>query len=67
MRPRLLNGCAKSVFIAEAFEAKGWDAWTCDILPSEGWHKHIQDDVLSHLNDGWDMAIFHPDCTQMSV
>ena len=63
MRPRLLNGCAKSVFIAEAFEAKGWDAWTCDILPSEGWHQHIQDDVLNHLNDGWDMAIFHPDCT----
>lgn len=65
-RPRLLNGCAKSVYIAEAFEAKGWDAWTCDILPSEGWHKHIQDDVLKHLNDGWDFGIFHPDCTYLA-
>jgi len=54
------------VSIVEAFEAKGWDAWTCDILPSEGWHKHIQDDVLNHLNDGWDMAIFHPDCTYLA-
>lgn len=63
---RLLNGCAKSKFIAEAFEEKGWDAWTCDILPSEGWHKHIQDDVLEHLNDGWDMAIFHPDCNELA-
>ena len=66
MKPRLLNGCAKSKFIADAFERRGWDAWTCDILPSEGWHKHIQDDVLNHLNDGWDMAIFHPDCTTLA-
>ena len=63
---KLLNGCAKSVSLVEAFEAQGWDAWTCDILPSEGWHKHIQDDVLNHLDDGWDMAIFHPDCTDLA-
>ena len=63
---KLLNGCAKSVFLVQAFEAQGWDAWTCDILPSEGWHKHIQDDVLNHLDDGWDMAIFHPDCTRLA-
>ena len=66
MKPRLLNGCAKSVVIIEAFEAQGWDAWTCDVLPSEGWEKHIQDDVLRHLNDGWDMAIFHPECTYLA-
>ncbi len=67
MKPRLINGCAKSVVLVEAFEAMGWDAWTCDILPSEGWHKHIQDDVLNHLNDGWDMGIFHPDCTALTL
>ncbi len=65
-RPRFLNGCAKSIPLVEAMESKGWDAWTCDILPSEGWHKHIQDDVLKHLNDGWDMAVFHPDCTYLA-
>lgn len=65
-KPRLLNGCAKSKFIADAFEAKGWEAWTCDILPAEGPGNHIQDDVLKHLNDGWDMAIFHPDCKYLS-
>ena len=63
---KLLNGCAKSKYIADAFEALGWDAWTCDILPAEGAGKHIQDDVLKHLNDGWDMAIFHPDCTYLA-
>ncbi len=63
---RLLNGCAKSKFISDAFEALGWEAWTCDILPAEGEGNHIQDDVLKHLNDGWDMAIFHPDCTYLA-
>ena len=63
MKPRLINGCAKSPFIVEAFEAMGWDAWTCDLLPAEGNQKHIQDDILKHLDDGWDMGIFHPDCT----
>ena len=66
MKPRLLNGCAKSGFIVEAFEALGWDAWTCDILPAEHNGKHIQDDVLRRLDDGWDMAIFHPPCTHLS-
>jgi len=60
---RLLNGCCKSVVLAQEFEERGWDVWTCDTQPSEGWGKHIQDDILNHLNDGWDMGIFHPDCT----
>lgn len=64
---RLLNGCAKSKFIAEAFEQSGWEVWTCDILPPESRGKHIQDDVLKHLNDGWDMGIFHPDCTALAL
>ena len=63
MKPRLINGCCKSVVLAQEFEKQGWDVWTCDTQPSEGWHQHIQDDILNHLNDGWDMGIFHPDCT----
>ena len=61
--PRMLNGCSKSVSLVEEFEERGWDAWTCDLQPSEGWHKHIQGNVLNHLNDGWDLFIVHPDCT----
>lgn len=64
--PKLLNGCCKSVVLAEAFESAGWDVWTCDIQPSEGWPKHIEDDVLNVLDEGWDMAIFHPDCTYLA-
>jgi len=62
---RFLNGCATSPYLAAGFEALGWDAWTCDLLPSE-WHKHIQDDIRNHLQDGWDFAIFHPDCRYLA-
>ena len=63
---RVLVGCEKSHRVAGAFRAKGHDAWSCDILPCEiDTPYHIQDDVLKHLNDGWDMAIFHPDCTRI--
>ena len=66
VKRRFINGCSKSVSLVREFEAMGWDAWTCDLLPSEGWHKHIQDDVLKHLADGWDFGIFHPDCTYLA-
>lgn len=61
---RVLVACEYSAIVRDAFRAKGHDAWSCDILPTEGdpaWH--IQDDVLKHLDDGWDMMIAHPDCT----
>jgi len=66
MKPRFINGCSKSISLVKEFEARGWDAWTCDILPSEGWDKHIQDDILKHLDDGWDFGIFHQDCTYIA-
>lgn len=62
---RFLNGCATSPYLAAAFDALGWDAWTCDLLPGE-WHKHIQDDVRNHLHDDWQLAVFHPDCRYLA-
>lgn len=64
---RILVACEKSHRVAGAFRAKGHDAWSCDILPCEiETPYHIQDDVLKHLNDGWDMMIAHPDCTYLA-
>ncbi len=60
---RILIGCEFSGRVREAFKKKGWDAWSCDFLPTEIPGQHIQGDVLKHLNDGWHMAIFHPPCT----
>lgn len=34
--------------------------------PTEIEGPHIQDDVLKHLDEGWDMMIAHPPCTYLS-
>lgn len=60
---RILVGCENSGRVRDAFAALGHDAWSCDLLPAEG--KHIQADVLTVLDDGWDAAIFHPPCTYL--
>lgn len=48
----------------DAFRARGHAAWSCDLLAASG--KHIQADVRTILNDGWDLAIFHPPCTYLT-
>lgn len=63
---KVLIACEFSGRVREAFRKRGFDAWNCDILPTEDGSKfHIQDDVLKHLNDGWDMMIAHPPCTYL--
>jgi hypothetical protein len=63
---RILIACEFSGIVREAFIAKGHDAWSCDLLPSEMPGNHIQDDVLNHLS-GWDMMIAFPPCTHLAV
>jgi len=64
---RILIGCEFSGVVRDAFRAKGHDAWSCDIEPSPTDSPfHFQCDVLTILNNGWDMAIFHPPCTYIS-
>jgi len=63
---KVLIACEYSGTVRDAFAAKGHDAWSCDILPTESKGNHIQDDVLKHLDKGWDMMIAHPPCTYLS-
>ena len=64
---RVLIACEFSGRVRDAFLRKGHDAWSCDLLPTESPGPHIQDDVLKHLNDGWDLIIAHPPCTHLAV
>ena len=59
---RVLVACEFSGVVRDAFIEKGHHAVSCDLLPSERPGPHIQDDVLKHLNDGWDLMIAHPPC-----
>ena len=65
---RILLACEESQAVTREFRALGHEAYSCDILPTSGdnpeWH--IQDDVLSHLTDDWDMVIGFPPCTYMT-
>jgi len=64
---RVLVGCEFSGIVREAFKAKGHNAWSCDLLQTEIPGQHIQGDLLEFINDGWDLAIFHPPCTHLAV
>jgi hypothetical protein len=68
---KILIACEYSGIVRDAFEDKGWDAWSCDIIPTESVqtksaNKHIQGDVLKVIDNGWDMMIAHPPCTYLS-
>jgi len=64
---RVLIGCETSGVFRRAFAARGFDAWSCDLLPAEdATNRHIIGDVRDHLGDGWDMLVVcHPPCTRM--
>jgi len=66
---RVLIGCEESQAVCIAFRERGHEAYSCDILPCSGGHPewHIQDDVLKHLNGGWDIGIFFPPCIYLTV
>lgn len=64
---KILIACEFSGIVREAFRLRGHDAWSCDLLPTEIPGQHIQGDVLKYLNDGWDMMIAHPPCTDLCV
>tara|TARA_Y100000310_G_C20346434_1_gene652245 strand:- start:40 stop:666 length:627 start_codon:yes stop_codon:yes gene_type:complete len=62
---RVIIGCEYSGIVRDAFIRQGFDAWSCDLLDSEAGGNHYKCDVLDVINDGWDLAIFHPPCTRL--
>ena len=66
---RVLVACEYSAVVRDAFRARGHDAWSCDLLPTEGdprWH--IQGDAVEQAYDQtWDLLIAHPPCTHLAV
>ena len=66
---KVLVACEESQRVCIAFRNKGHEAYSCDILECSGGHPewHIQDDVLKHINENWDLIIAHPPCTYLTV
>lgn len=63
---KVLIACEYSATVRDAFAARGHDAWSCDLLPSDKGGQHIQGDVLEVLDRGWDLLIAHPPCTYLT-
>ena len=64
--PRLLVACEYSGRVRDAFAARGWDAWSCDLLPSDiETGQHYQGPVEDLLGESWDMLIAFPPCTYL--
>lgn len=66
---KVLVACEESQRVCIAFREKGHEAYSCDIEPCSSGHPewHIQDDVLKHLDENWDLIIAHPPCTYLTV
>jgi hypothetical protein len=64
---RILVACEYSGTVRDAFIARGHDAMSCDLLPTERPGPHHQGSVLDILDDGWDLMIAHPPCTHLAV
>lgn len=67
---KVLVACEYSGAVRNAFRAMGFDAWSCDLLPSEDNSKfHIQGDVFRAdiWEAQWDLMIAHPPCTHLAV
>lgn len=63
---RVLIACEFSGIVRDAFIARGHNAMSCDLLPTERSGPHYQGDVMDILNNDWDLMIAHPPCTYLS-
>mgnify|MGYP000843560431 FL=1 len=64
---KILVACEYSGVVRDAFIARGHEAISCDILPTEKEGPHYLGNVLDILHDGWDVMIAHPPCTHLAV
>lgn len=64
---KVLIACEFSGIVRDAFLARGHDAMSCDLLPTEKPGPHYQGDVRDILGGGWDLMIAHPPCQHLAV
>ncbi len=62
----MLVACEYSGAVRDAFRARGHDAMSCDLLPTDVPGPHYQGSVLDVIGDGWDLMVAHPPCTYLS-
>lgn len=64
---KVLVACEFSGIVRDAFIARGHDAISCDLLPTERPGPHVEGDVRELLKQSWDLVIAHPPCTYFTT
>ena len=64
---KVLIACEYSGVVRDAFLRGGHEAMSCDILETESPGPHYKGDLFDVIDYPWDLAIFHPPCTHLSV
>ena len=64
---RVLVACEYSGRVRDAFDARGHEVLSCDLLPSALPGPHYQGDVFDVIDDDWDLMIAFPPCTHLSA
>ena len=65
---RVLVACEFSGIVRDAFRARGHDAWSCDLLPTEREGPHIQGDCIDAiLSRKWDLILMYLPCTKIAL
>ncbi len=67
---KALIACEESQAVCIEMRKKGWEAYSCDILPCSGGHPewHLQMDAFNALKmHKWNIGILHPPCTHTAL
>ena len=64
---KVLVACEYSGKVRDAFIAKGHEAMSCDLLPTDAPGPHYQGDIFDVTDQGWDLMVAHPPCTYLTV
>jgi len=61
--------CEFSGVVRDAFAARGHEAWSCDLLPTEHRGNHVVGNALDYCSiwETFDLVITHPPCTYLAV
>lgn len=65
---KILVACEFSQIVTRAFREKGHEAYSNDLIVTEGnpnWH--LLGDVRNYLDSKWDMVLAFPPCTHLAV
>lgn len=64
---KVLVACEFSGIVRDAFRARGHEAVSCDLEPTQVPGPHHQGDVRELLHLDWDLMIAHPPCTHLAA